>query len=163
MTKSLQATFADEAVQPANLFQPPITFQALLCRQGAETALTRKPKLRLQCLLSQAADPVGDEVVNRDLFTLFDIPQRMHRMSLDVRIPNLMRVVVARVIDPAGVEENCSANPLRFDGKGIGTEDANELHRDVLVGMVGIDVVHGEEGRPLVRAEGVNLLGEEVS
>lgn len=45
-------------------------------------------------------------VLNRDLFSLSSISQRMDCQTLDVLVPDVLAVMASWVIDSAGVEEH---------------------------------------------------------
>ena len=79
----------------------------------------------------------------------------MDRVSFDVRVPVLLCVVIAGVVDAACFEEDFPITSVCFNRKGVCSNDP-----EILLGSIPIcvDVVHREEGSPLVFAQGIDLL-----
>ena len=78
----------------------------------------------------------------------------MDRVSFDVLVPVLLCVVIAGVVDAACFEEDSPINSVGSN------EDVCSNDPQILLGniLICVDVVHGEEGLPLVFAEGIDLL-----
>ena len=81
----------------------------------------------------------------------------MDRVSFDVPVPVLLCVVIAGVVDTACFEEDSPSNSVGFNREGICSNDP-----EILLGSIPIcvEVVHREEGSPLVFAKGIDLLAD---
>ena len=78
----------------------------------------------------------------------------MDRVSFDVPVPVLLRVVIAGVVDAASFEEDSPFTSVGFSREGVWSN-----YTEVLLGSIPIcvEVVHREEGLPLVFAKGIDL------
>ncbi len=87
-----------------------------------------------------------------------NVSQSMDRVSFDVLVPVLLCVVIARVVDAACFEEDPPFTAVGFNGEDVCSKDP-----EIILGRIPtcVDVVHREEGSPLVFAEGIDLLADE--
>jgi hypothetical protein len=88
------------------------------------------------------------EVVNCDLLALLDISQCMDGVPLDVLVPAFLGVDVAGMIDTTCIKENTSFPHIVPKGESVGPDDS-KVPRD---SIVGVNVMHREEGSLLVRS-----------
>lgn len=79
----------------------------------------------------------------------------MDRVSLDVFVPVLLRVVIAGMIDEACFEKDSSINSVCSNREGVRSDDSEILLSRI---SICVDIVHGEEGMSLGFAESFNLL-----
>jgi hypothetical protein len=81
----------------------------------------------------------------------------MDRVSFDVLVSVLLCVVIAGVVDAACFEEDSPFTSVGFNGEGVCSNDPEILLDSI---PICVDVVRGEEGSPLVFAEGIDLLAD---
>lgn len=81
----------------------------------------------------------------------------MDHVSFDVLVLVLPCVVITGVVDAACFEEDSPSTSVGFNREGVCLNDPEILLSSIPICM---DVVHGEEGSPLVFAEGIDLLAD---
>jgi hypothetical protein len=100
---------------------------------------------------------VDAKVVYRDLFAFVDISHSMDRVSFDVLVTVLLCVVIAGVVNTAYSEKYPTFTSVGLKGEGVCSNDPEIMLSSI---PIYVDIVHREEGSPLVFAEGIDLLAD---
>ena len=93
------------------------------------------------------------EVVNCDLLAFLNVLQCMDGVPFNVLVPAFLGIIVVGIVNTACIEENTYFPYIVPKGESVRSDDS-KVPRGSIVSM---NVMHGEEGSPLVWSECIDL------